>query len=188
LRAGDTRRTLALLEHALAAAPPGVAHAAVLVHFARARGAVAGPGEAVAVYREALAESVGDAPLEATIHLELASALRFTEGVDSGLAHGEMAVHAASRVDDPVLRCRALAAFGLLHFNAGRGIPLQEMELALALERSLPEWPLAHGPAAVSGHQLLWSGELTRPDASTRRRAERSAPAATRTRQGRSGT
>ena len=72
--------------------------------------------------------------------------MRFSEGVERGIEHGELAVRAASRVDDVALRCRALAAYGLMQFNAGRGIPSAEMEEALALERSLAEWPLDDGP------------------------------------------
>ena len=36
------------------------------------------------------------------------------------------------------------------------------MEEALSLERSLPDWPIEEGPAFVSSHQLLWSGEAER--------------------------
>jgi DNA-binding CsgD family transcriptional regulator len=36
------------------------------------------------------------------------------------------------------------------------------MEEALALERSLPEWPLERGPACTYGSQLWWSGDVER--------------------------
>jgi DNA-binding CsgD family transcriptional regulator len=159
-QAGDMRRANALLEAALAAASAGVVRAAVLIQLARAQAESADSGRAIVLYREALSESEDDLALVATIHLELAERVRFTEGVDSGLAHAETAVRAASSVEDPVLRCRALAAFGLLHFNAGRGIPHAEMEVGLALERSLPGRPLGGGAEQIFGHQLLWSGEL----------------------------
>ena len=76
--------------------------------------------------------------------------------------HAELAVEAASRDGDAALRCRALATFGLLHFRGGRGIPREQMEEALALERSLPEWPLTGEATAVLAFQLVWSGELER--------------------------
>ena len=60
------------------------------------------------------------------------------------------------------LRCRALAAYGFMHFIAGRGIPIAQMEEALSLEQSLPEWPLDDGPTAVFCVQLLVSGEVDR--------------------------
>jgi DNA-binding CsgD family transcriptional regulator len=158
--AGDTDRAIALLEQALATSSPGVEHAGVLVHLAAVRAEVVGLPEAIALYHEALAEAEGDHALEATIHLKLADLMRYTESADRGLAHAELAVHAASRVDDAMLRCRALAAFGALHFNTGRGIPREEMEQALALERSLPEWPLVDAATWIFAHQLVWSGEL----------------------------
>src|SRR4029453_57652 len=88
--------------------------------------------------------------------------MRFVHGVEQGLDHAELAVATARRTGDPVLRCRALASAGLLRFNAGKGVPEAEMEEALVLERSLPDWPIEEGPAFVSSHQLLWSGEVER--------------------------
>lgn len=159
---GDNGRAIALLEQARAATPRGVEHAAVLVHLAPVQAEGVGLREAISLYEEALAEAEGDDALEATIHLKLADVMRYTDSADRGLAHAELAVHAASRVGDDRLRCLALAEFGALHFNTGRGIPREEMEQALALERSLPEWPLADAATWIFGHQLVWSGELER--------------------------
>jgi DNA-binding CsgD family transcriptional regulator len=47
-----------------------------------------------------------------------------------------------------------------MHFNGGHGIPRAEMEEALALERTLPDWPLIDGPTWAFCHQLWWSGEV----------------------------
>jgi hypothetical protein len=88
--------------------------------------------------------------------------MRYTESADRGLAHAELGVHAASRIDDARLNCRAWRRSGPLRFNTGGGIPRAQMEQALALERSLPEWPLADGATWVSAHQLVWSGDLER--------------------------
>ena len=88
--------------------------------------------------------------------------MAFAEGIERGMEHGELAVRAASRVADTALRCRALAAYGRMHFNTGRGIPTLAMEEALSLERSLAEWPLEDGPAWVNGWQLLWSADFDR--------------------------
>ena len=158
-RAGDTDRATALLEGALAAAAPGNERANVLAHLAHIQPS---PQDAVALYREALAEAEGDDALQATIHISLAGLMRWSEGVGSGVEYGERAVAAASRVGDAALRARALAAYGVMHFNTGRGIPSAEMDEALSLERSLPEWPLDDGPTAVLGWQLLWSADLDR--------------------------
>lgn len=157
--AGDTDRATALLEQARAAAAPGNARATVVATLARVQ---ASPQDAVALYHEALSEGQGDDELEATIHLRLAALMRFTEGFERGMEHGEIAVRAAYRVGDTALRCRALAAYGLMHFNTGCGIPMVEMEEALSLERSLAEWPLDDGPTWVYCWQLCWSADLDR--------------------------
>jgi DNA-binding CsgD family transcriptional regulator len=157
--AGDTGRAIVLLERAEAAAAPGVERAAALAQLAAVQ---MSPREAVAIYRDALSEAEGDDALQATIHLNLAGLMRFADGVARGLEHGEHAVVAASRTGDPALRCRALAAYGLLHFNAGLGIPSVEMDDALSLERSLSEWPLDDGPTNVFAHQLTWIADVER--------------------------
>jgi DNA-binding CsgD family transcriptional regulator len=158
-RSGDTDRATALLEQARAAAAPGNERATVLAQLA---GVQAGPQDAVALYREALSEAEAEADdvLQAVIHLSLAGLMRFTEGIERGMEHGELAARAASRVGDAALRCRALAAYGLMHFNSGRGIPTVEMGEALSLERSLADWPLDDGPTWVYGWQLCWSADV----------------------------
>jgi len=156
---GDSDRASVLLRRALAAAAPGVERATVLVHLA---GVQAGPQDAVALYRQALSEAEGDDALQATIHLSLASLMRFTEGIERGVGHAELAVRAAARVGDAALRCRALAAYGLMHFNTGRGLPAAEMEEALSLERSLPDWPLDDGPTWAYAWQLCWLADVDR--------------------------
>ena len=159
--AADNGRAIALLEEARAAVPPGAERAAVLVHLGPVTKYARGPREAVALYREALAEAEGDDALEAMIHLSLAELMRFSEGgVDQGVEHAALALRAASRVGDATLRCRALAAHGLLRFNAGQGIPRAEMDEALALERALTDWPLMDGPTNAFGYQLWASGDL----------------------------
>jgi DNA-binding CsgD family transcriptional regulator len=155
--AGDTGRAIVLLERARVAATPGVERASILAGLAGVQSAYP---NAVALYREALSEAEGNDALQATIHLSLASLMRFTEGIERGVQHAELAVRAAERGGDAALRCRALAAYGLLYFGAGRGIPTAEMEAALSLERSLAEWPLVDGPTHVFAHQLWWSADV----------------------------
>ena len=160
--AGDSVRAIALLEQARAAAPPGLARAAVLACLAHAVADLDDVRRAVALYREALAEAEGNAALEAEIHLNLAGLVMITEERHGGLTHAELAVEAASRAGDAVLRCRALAMCGQLHFREGRGIPHKRMEEALALERSLPPGALTGEATSALAFQLVWSGELER--------------------------
>ena len=158
-RAGDTERATALLEQARAAAASAGERALVLSRLA---GVQASPHAAVGLYREALEDADGDDVLQATIHLGLAGLMRFTEGIERGMEHGELAALAAARVGDPALRCRALAAYGLMRFNLGRGVPIAEMNEALTLERSLAEWPLDDGPTWAHGWQLCWLADVDR--------------------------
>ena len=158
-QAGDAGRATALLEQARAAAAPGSERATIVAQLARVQ---ASPQHAVALYREALSEAEGDDAVQATVHLSLANLMRLSDGVERGIEHGELAVRAAARVDDAALRCRALAAYGLLHFNGGRGIPRTAMDEALSLERSLSDWPLDDGPTWTLGHQLWWSADVDR--------------------------
>jgi DNA-binding CsgD family transcriptional regulator len=156
---GDSRGAVVLLEQARDAAPPGPARADVLVRLALPARVSKGWHEALALGQAALVEAEGDDALEARAHLELGEILRFhgREG-ERGLKHAELAVAAAERAGDPLLRCEALATFGLMHFVAGRGVPRAEMEEALALERSL-EGPPTDAATWTVAHQLVWSGE-----------------------------
>jgi DNA-binding CsgD family transcriptional regulator len=160
--AGDGRRAITLLEEARETAPAGLPRASVLLRLATTVSLVDGPRQAVDLYRKALAEAEGDHALTAEIHLRLADAISELEDRERGLAHAELAVSAASQIDDPALLCEALAAYALLHFGTGRGIPRERMDKALELERTLPHWPQAGEATLAHAFQLVWSGELDR--------------------------
>jgi DNA-binding CsgD family transcriptional regulator len=156
-RAGDTERGIALLETALTTAAPGLERATVLTHLA---GVHPSAKASIRLYRDALAEAGDNAALQATINLSLAALLRWSEGVEQGFEHAVLAVRAASRADDESLRCRAIATHGELYFRSGRGIPAEEMEEALAIERSLPGEPLSDGATWARCEQLCWSADV----------------------------
>ena len=157
--AGDGRRAIAQLEQVCSSAPPGPMRAAVLVRLALTVSQVVGPQEAIRLYRQALAEAEGDDTLEAEIHLRLAEDVADAEDEHRGLMHAELAVEAAERVADPELRCRALATYGFVHFREGLGVSKKQMEEALALERSLAQWPRIAPATEALALQFVWSGE-----------------------------
>jgi DNA-binding CsgD family transcriptional regulator len=155
--AGDTDRAIALLERARDEAADGLDRARALVRLADVQD---DPRATLPLYREALGSAAGNAALAATIHTRLALSMAWDEGAEAGLAHAELAVRAASRVDDPEIGCRALAAYGDWNFRAGRGIQYAQMEEAMALERSLPSWPLDRGPTDLFSRQLVLTADL----------------------------
>ena len=154
-RAGDTRRGITLLEQALIDAPDGVERARLLEHLAAITSHVADPREAVALLHAALEETEGDGTIEASVHLQLADLSRDTTDREEGLAHAETAVRIARGVGDDALLCRALSMYGLLHFSLGLGPADDQMEEALALELTLPGYPLGDSATSVVAHQLV---------------------------------
>jgi tetratricopeptide (TPR) repeat protein len=117
-RVGDTARATDLLERRLATTTGGNERAALLVELARIH---ASAQASRALYYDALAEAEDDA-LRATIHIDMAYAMRWGEGFERAVEHAELAVRAASTVADGALRAGALAAYGVTQFYAGRGI------------------------------------------------------------------
>ncbi len=140
-RAGDTTASDRLSsKQARAAARRGTERATVWHIWPASRSS---PQPAVALYREALPRLRTTMPCEATIHLRLAGLLALERrGIERGIEHAELAVHAASRVDDAALRCRALAAYGRMHFNSGRGIRTARWRRRSRSNGRWPQWPL----------------------------------------------
>ena len=157
--AGDVERSLRVLDGAREEAPAGPARGAVLLRLGRLRAETSGAAEAVALWREALAEADGDDPLKARVLLDLGQFLRFTEGTESALAQLDEAVSVAARIGDDDLECRTRAAHALVHFNSGRGIHHDGMERALTLESALAERSPAMPATPFLVHQLVWCGE-----------------------------
>jgi tetratricopeptide (TPR) repeat protein len=156
-RAGDPARATDLLMPALSAAQPADVRARILAQLAD----VQGPPASIPLYAEALDEAVDDA-FRANLHIRLATAMGWGEGVQRRVEHAELAVHAASHVADATVRCHALAALGTAHFYAGRGIDSATMTEAMAIEQSLAGSPLDNGPTRQYGAQLFWSADIER--------------------------
>jgi DNA-binding CsgD family transcriptional regulator len=161
-RAGDPGRASDLLTQALADATAGTDRATVLLHLADA----APSPTSIALYEEALAEAAlaasPDHALRATIHLRLADSMGWGTGWPGRVRHARLAIQAASRVDDVVLRAVTIARDCLSRFYAGQGLDETGMDEAVALERTLPQWPLPEGPTLMYGTQLFWAAEVAR--------------------------
>ena len=148
-----------LLEQGAQAAAPGNERATVL---ARLAGVAGTPADGRGALPGSARGGRGDDALQATIHLRLAALMRFSDGFERGIEHSRLAVRAAARVDDVALRCRALAAYGLMQFEAGRGDTRRGDGGGALARAALPEWPLDDGPTSVLGHQLWWSADVER--------------------------
>lgn len=156
-RAGDVDRAIVLLEKARGAAASGDDRATVLAALAGVRPST----DSIDLYYDALAQARDDA-LRATIHIRLATKMRWGDGVERAVEHAELAARAAARIEDAAVRCRALAVLGVTRFYAGRGLAMDTMREAIALERSLAEWPLDEGPTVQFAYQLFWSADTDR--------------------------
>jgi DNA-binding CsgD family transcriptional regulator len=158
--AGDSERSIVLLEQVLAGVPPGRYRASILLRLAAIRTWATGPRDGIACFREALTQTGGDDALEAEIQLELADSLRFASGLGSALPHAQAAIAAAERAGNDELLCRALAVFGLVHFKLGRGIDRDVMARAVALQEALDLPPAEWNPKTVLCDQLFWSHDI----------------------------
>jgi DNA-binding CsgD family transcriptional regulator len=150
--AGDATHATELLSMAMAIARTDDEQATVLAQ----RGDADGPPRSIRSYVDALAVAQ-DHALRASIHLRLADAMGWGDGTTEQIRHAELAVAEASRTSDSTLMCRALGIYGAASFYAGRGVLAPTMSEAMAVERSLPEWPLEEGPTVQFLNQLMWS-------------------------------
>ena len=119
-------------------------------------GVQASPQDAVALYREALAEAEGDDALEATIHLRLAALMRFSEGIERG--HGARRARrprrlAGRRCRPALPRARGLRSHALQHRtrHPDRGDGGGALARAITGRLAARRWPdmgLRHGSCA----------------------------------------
>lgn len=158
---GDDDRARALLEIARVESAPGVERAEALVKLADPAGGVweerRGPE---ALFEQALVEARGDDLFESRILLRLSNLQRWAEGVERGAALAEQALRGARRTGDVALLANALAERASWQLRAGLGLPSQQVEDALALERMLPDRPLVDGPSEAIPNDLMWIVEL----------------------------
>ncbi len=155
--AGDARRAEQLLHQALGEAPSGVARARVLYELAGVERETRGVRQGTARYYEALREAE-EVELQASIHRELASILRFTGDVETAREHAEAAVASAHQAGDRRVLADALAFAALIRFNGGEpgSLALAEQAIAVAGAEAMPGYEPRHALA----HHLMWSGRF----------------------------
>ena len=160
---GNAQRARALLEEAAARAAPGQERARALVRLARVRSYGDDLRAAAELFRQALAESEGDAALQASAHEGLsACAMRLREGIGEGVAHAQAALELACACGDDALAAEALGSQLILEALAGYELaPLTLEEALSAGEGRERERVLAH-PHFTAGIVWLWWDDLAR--------------------------
>jgi DNA-binding CsgD family transcriptional regulator len=134
LTAGDARRARTMAETVTAGMPPGRERAKLLLWLATITYCDDSPAEAVALCRQALAETEGDQALSAALYLRAAW---FAEHDTAGrVSDAEAAVDilTATKIlaDGDITAC-ALAARGYYRFLAGQGVAWDDLKLARTL-------------------------------------------------------
>jgi DNA-binding CsgD family transcriptional regulator len=163
LAAGDAPRARAIAVELLAATPEGRLRAEALVLLSDLESAAGALERAVELRREALHEAASHPALQVAIHQWLAlSVLVTTIGLRTGERHARAALELAGEVDDDALRAGALAALGLVRFNAAEPDALEVVEHAYDLAAASGD-PAKRLEAAFSlAHVLTWSARLDR--------------------------
>lgn len=156
--AGDAHRAEELLEQALREARPGIGRARILHELGTVESETRGVREGSSRYYEALREAKDEPALQASIHRDLASDLRFTHGMETARKHAEAAVALAREAGDRRALADAMGFAALLRFNVGEpgSLALAEQAMAIAEEDATPSCE----PREMLAHQLVWSGRF----------------------------
>jgi DNA-binding CsgD family transcriptional regulator len=135
--AGDTVRARALLEEALASAPPGDRRAEALAGLARAHGYEADLRVAADLFRRAIGEAGEGSRVRAEAEHGLAVALmRMLEDLPAAARHAAAAAELAERRGDKGALGDYLGTLGLIEGLRGEPHAMDLMARALAVERA----------------------------------------------------
>jgi DNA-binding CsgD family transcriptional regulator len=153
LASGEGARPRALALELLAVAPSGTARAEALVLLSELEGAQ----RAIALLEEALDNVVGNAPLQVSLHRQLAILGRLTKGLDWATRHARAAMELADSLGDDALRAAALSALAFLRFNGGDPDAPRDAERAYELALACGDQQQLHRAESMLGHVLGWS-------------------------------
>jgi DNA-binding CsgD family transcriptional regulator len=114
------------------------------------------------MYTEALVEAGDDPALRSSIHQRLASVLFFTKGPAAAEPDAQTALRLAEDLDDPCALALSLATVARVAFSLGRGVQLELMTRAIALEQSCPHLFFYDRPSVMFASQLNFVDEHER--------------------------
>jgi DNA-binding NarL/FixJ family response regulator len=159
-RSGDTDRARRLVEEVLKDQAHGELRAGALELQARMLHVAGTAQEAVARCEEALDHAGEDETLRARIHATLAC-VSWTD-FELARTHAQAALELLDRTDqpDPEVLGQALLGFVEAEFSTGRGLPMDAVERALALERLAPAASVADRMSAALGVWLKIEGDF----------------------------
>jgi DNA-binding CsgD family transcriptional regulator len=160
LAAGDARRARELAGDLVAAAPEGGLRAEALVLLSDVESNGADLERAIALRRQALREASSLPALQAAIHCWLAMQVRVIEGLRDAERHARASVELAEHLGDNALLAEALAALGLLRFNAGEPDALDLAERAHELRGDAGDSQQRLRVGLALAHVLFWSARL----------------------------
>ena len=159
--AGESGRSRALLEDALAEAPPGPRRAEV--RYGLGRNLLYGSDRRLAIelYRSALAEVGNDLLLRARLEIGISDVLFLMRADLPDAAQLALsAVAYAERVGDRSAQVEALGSFGVADAIGGGGEWRHALARAIALERQSEPVPLAGTASFCLAVNLTWADEF----------------------------
>lgn len=160
LAAGDSVRGRALLEHVVAASPPGPERAALLLLLGRVRYQADDLSAAQELFGRALEEAGPDVRLAAQAEHALAFLVIGTGDIPGALAHSHSALELAERIDDAGLLALVLARVVLIEFLLGMGFDAVRMERAVRHEGEIEDVPIEWLPSYSRAGIALFIDDL----------------------------
>jgi DNA-binding CsgD family transcriptional regulator len=168
-RAGDMVRSRELIDSALAPCPAGPPRASLLLRLATIHYHLSGWPLAEQTFRQAAREASQDPRLSAHAERELAFTQLVAGDLPAALHWAKASLHSAERTADPRLIAHSLARIAVFEFLQGRGVPLDLLDKAealdaLALDALAGEEPAGrpalHSPSLGRGLVLKWCDRL----------------------------
>src|SRR5919204_1727031 len=159
--AGSTARARVLFAEAAEGAPAGSLRAEALSRLARVHHYAGDQRLAVQLFRECLADTKADAPVQADAAEGLATSLFFLrEELAEALDHARTASRIADEDGSRGVLAVALGTQGMLEAVLGRPEALPTLESAVALEGHARELPLGGQPSFQPAVTRVWGDDL----------------------------
>lgn len=159
-RAGNVRRSRAVLQPAIASLPPGILRAIALNLLAGTRIYDDSFYEAAELLEAALRDAEGNPPLLAQTYLALSLAQAMVGRFNESLSSAQEAVSRADEYGRPGLISQSLSFWVSLKCMYGHGFDETSLQRALELENPDKDVPISFRASAAKALVLAWVGRL----------------------------